>query len=96
VGVGAGHSLPSDWVSRVDEHVHLGHGAAVVRGRWSGADARPSGQIGKSRLPWIAGLVLLAIAFLLLIWGVFYAGSSGGDTTRPIPATGQEAVNGGG
>lgn len=96
VGAGSGHQLQADWIARVDEHVHLRHGAAVVRGRWSGADARPNQQMGKARLPWLIGLVFLAIAIVLLFWGFFYAGSAGGDTTRPIPATGQEAVNTGG
>jgi len=100
VGVGAGHPVSDDWIARVDEHVHLRHSAAVVRGRWSGSDAlpdaRPNQEMGKARLPWIIGLVLLAIAVLLLIWAFVYGASSGGDTTRPIPATGQETPSGNG
>lgn len=96
VGAGSGFPVAGDWVTRVDEHVHLRHSAADIRGRWSGVDARPNQQMGKARIPWLIGLVLLAIAVLLLIWALVYAGSPGGDTTRPIPATGEEASNGGG
>jgi hypothetical protein len=96
VGAGSGFPLSEDWVTRVDEHVHLRHSAADIRGRWHGVDAQPNQQMGKARLPWIIGLVLLAIAVLLLIWALVYAGSPGGDTTQPIPATGQEPVGNGG
>ena len=96
-GGGAGYPVDEDWVTRVDEHVHLRHSAADMRGRLGdrpgGVDARPNPQMGKARLPWLIGLVLLGIAVLLLIWALVYAASPGGDTTRPIPATGEEAAN---
>jgi hypothetical protein len=97
-GVGAGSGVPvdPDWVTRIDEHVHLRHSAADLRGRWRGGDAQPNQQMGKAKVPWWIGLVLLAIAVLLLIWGMMYAASPGGDTKQPIPATGEEAVNSGG
>ena len=96
VGAGSGFPVDADWITRVDEHVHLRHSAADLRGRWHGVDAQPNQQMGKARIPWLIGLVLLAIAVLLLIWALVYAGSDGSDTTRPIPATGQEASNTGG
>ncbi|HEX8191635.1 MAG TPA: DUF2171 domain-containing protein [Allosphingosinicella sp.] len=96
VGAGSGFPVDPDWVTRVDEHVHLRHSAADIRGRWHGVDAQPAQQMGKAKVPWVIGLVLLAIAVLLLIWGMMYAGSDGGDTTRPIPATGQDAADTGG
>ncbi|HEX9931381.1 MAG TPA: DUF2171 domain-containing protein [Allosphingosinicella sp.] len=94
-GAGAGgHPIDPDWVSRVDEHVHLRHNAAVVRGGWSGnGDVRPNQQMGKARLPWLIGLVLLAIAVMLLIWSFLYAADDG-PTTEPLPSTGQQ-TNGG-
>jgi hypothetical protein len=96
VGAGSGFPVDPDWVTRVNEHVHLRHSAPDIRGRWHGVDARPNQQMGKARLPWLIGAVLLAIAVLLLIWALVYAASPEGDTTRPIPATGEEATNGGG
>ena len=91
-GAGAGgHPVDEDWVARVDDHVHLRHSAGVVRGRWSGnAEARPNQQMGKARLPWLIGLVLLAIAVLLLIWAFVYAADGGSDTAQPLPSTGQQ------
>ncbi|MDP8995067.1 MAG: DUF2171 domain-containing protein [Pseudomonadota bacterium] len=84
------HPLPDHWVVRVDEHVHLRHSAAVVRGEWSGyAAPEPHPTEGGARLPWIIGLVLLAIAVLLLVWGFVYAADSRTDPGEPLPSTGQ-------
>ncbi len=52
-------------------------------------DARPKQQMGKARLPWLIGLVFLAILVLLLIWGLVYAADDG-TTKEPLPSTGQE------
>lgn len=90
----AGRDVDTDWVSRVDEHVHLRHGAAVIRGRWSGsAESRPRRTEGGAKIPWLIGLVLLAIAVLLLIWGFVYAADDG-TTAEPLPSTGEELEGG--
>lgn len=52
-------------------------------------DTQPNRQMGKARLPWLIGLVLLAIALLLLVWGFVYAADDG-PTTEPLPSTGQD------
>lgn len=97
VGAGGrgGHPVPADWIARVDEHVHLRHSAGVIRGRWSGnAEPRPHRTESGAKLPWLIGLVLLAIAVLLLIWGFVYSADDSRDTTEPLPSTGASPSGG--
>lgn len=90
-GASGPHPIPHEWVARVDDHVHLRHSAAVVRGRWSGnAEPRPQQSMGKAKAPWLIGLVLLAIAVLLLIWALAYSADDSRDSSEPLPSTGQE------
>ena len=84
---GAGHTVPLDWIARVDEHVHLNVTAQLARKRWSSGDhghaagASPLGArredaytgVGKSRIVWIIGAVMLAIVIILLARGCGYA-----------------------
>ena len=87
IGGGAAHSVSEEWVSRVDEHVHLRHSAAVLRGRWSGnaipAEAVPT-QKG-AKVPIILGLIVIAIALVLLFWGFFYSSNDAPRTVEQAP-----------
>jgi hypothetical protein len=62
--------LPLDWIGRIDDHVHLLHGAAVVRGRLGGAPpVRPNPTQGRLKGPFVIGALLLLIAIVLLFVG---------------------------
>ena len=81
--------VPADYVTRVDEHVHLRHSAAALRAEWRGSDARPEPSEGRARLPWAIGIVLLLIALFLLLWGFVYNVDGDRDPRQPMPSTGQ-------
>jgi hypothetical protein len=90
-GSSTGH-VPHDWVSRIDDHVHLSHSAAVVRGRLAGmTEPRPMPAQERARVPWIIGAVFVIVALFLLVWGCVYR-ADGGDTRQPLPSTGQEGA----
>ncbi len=73
--------VPRGWVARVDDHVHLNRDAALVRDTWTshGAGAATttaavaSDRDGRSWLPWLLGLVLLAAIIFLGVRGCSYA-----------------------
>ena len=70
-GAGASHVIDPDWVTRIDEHVHLRHSAADLRGRWGAgpAGAAPNPEPGKSKVPMIAIAAVILIGLVLLIMG---------------------------
>ena len=86
---GATRHVPLDYVTRVDEHVHLRHSADAIRGEWRGSAAHPHPTEGRARVPWLIGIVLLLIAVFLLIWGFVYAADDSTDTRQALPSTGQ-------
>lgn len=65
LGGGEHHHIPTDWVARVDDHVHLSVDAATVRERWglvAAAAGHPAAAAsgGMGWLPWLLGLLALA------------------------------------
>ena len=86
------HLVPSSWIARVDQHVHLDREAALVRDTWRPADHVVTGAhvhepahsgVGKSWIVWLIGLILLALIIVLGIRGCGYAAS---DTNTEQPA----------
>jgi outer membrane protein OmpA-like peptidoglycan-associated protein len=89
IGSGPHHFIPSEWVARVDDHVHLSLDAATARERWvaesddghgayaAAPAAAAAGERKANRIPWIIGLVLLAI---VLVIGVRSCGYAAADT----------------
>lgn len=68
---GPGRDVPLDWISRVDDHVHLHHSAPVVRARLSGIPEPPPHRTeGSLTGPWIIGGILLLIALVLLVLAI--------------------------
>lgn len=95
IGGGPHHFIPIDWVARVDDHVHLSLDAATARDRWvadsddgRGAYAAvPAAAATADRktnwIPWIIGLVLLAVVLLIGVKSCGYAAEDtdyGGNT----------------
>lgn len=65
--------VPLDWISRIDEHVHVRHTAAVVLGEIGGApEPLPHRTEGRLTGPWVIGGIFLLIAIGLLIWAFFW------------------------
>ncbi len=81
--------IPGDWITRVDEHVHLRHSSGAIRSEWRGDMARPDPTEGRARIPWAIGLVLLLIALFLLLWGFVYNADGDRNPEQPAPSTGQ-------
>lgn len=46
LGGGGHHFVPTSWVARVDDHVHLDREAALVRDSWQGEGSAASGAAG--------------------------------------------------
>jgi hypothetical protein len=88
-GGGGTRDVPPDWITRVDEHVHLRHSAAMLRAEWRGDVPRPAPSEGRARLPWLIGIVLLLIAVFLLFWGLVYNADGDRNPEQPMPSTGQ-------
>jgi hypothetical protein len=77
--------VPSGWIRRVDDHVHLDREAALVRDTWQsaaghGSDA-PAGREAAhdppargSKWVWILGALLLLLVLYLGLRGCDYAG----------------------
>ena len=88
-GGGLHHFIPSAWVARIDDHVHLDRSAATAREGWTpeGAGASSSGTSSarggggddaysrsKSNwVIWVALAALLAVTLYALINGFSYA-----------------------
>lgn len=72
-GTGAPGYVPLDWISRIDEHVHLRHDAAVVAGAIGGIpEPAPRPTEGRLTGPMVIGAIFLVIAIGLLIWALFF------------------------
>ena len=85
------HHVPSSWVARVDEHVHLDRTAATAWDSWkahgggaTGGQARGTEVRGEaatdrpargSKWVWIVGAIMLLIIIILGIRGFGYAGT---------------------
>lgn len=86
VGGGMAHAVSEDWVARVDEHVHLRHSAAVLRGRWSGnAGSEQVPTQSGARAPIILGMIVIGIALLLLLWTCAYSSDNAPRTVEQAP-----------
>lgn len=71
---GATGYVPLDWVSRIDEHVHLRHTSAVALGQIEGIpEPAPEPTEGRLKGPAVIGCIFLVIAVALLIWALFYS-----------------------
>lgn len=74
VSGGAAGYVPLDWISRIDEHVHLRHTGAVARGEIEGIpEPAPEPTEGRLKGPAVIGGIFLAIAVALLVWALFYS-----------------------
>ena len=79
---GAAHYVPTEWIARVDEHVHLDVAAAVARERWTTAGPAIGARAAEetaydppargSKSVWIAGAILLAIVLYVGLRGFGY------------------------
>lgn len=78
------HTLPLDWVARVDDHVHLNVIAELARDRWgNGGDGfAPASAgvrkdaytgMGKSWIVWLFGAILLVLVIVLGVRACGYA-----------------------
>jgi hypothetical protein len=88
-GGDASRDIPPDWISRVDEQVHLRRSAGAVHAEWRGDVPKPPPTEGRARLPWAIGIVLLLIALFLLLWGFVYNADGDRNPEQPMPSTGQ-------
>ena len=86
---GGDHTIPRDWVARVDEHVHLSRDASLVRERWGSGEghAMPAAAargstdahgdahrgVGKSWIVWLIGAILLLLIVVLGVRACGYA-----------------------
>ena len=71
------HTIPLDWVARVDDHVHLTVTAATARDRWRDDEPPPSSPYEVSYavdlederksnwIPWVIGLILLGVIIVV-------------------------------
>lgn len=74
--------IPSRWVARVDDHVHLDRDAALVRDTWGTTEkAGATGPIvheaahkgmGRSWIVWLIGAILLLVIIVIGIRGCAY------------------------
>jgi outer membrane protein OmpA-like peptidoglycan-associated protein len=77
------HVVPTTWVARVDDHVHLDRAAALVRDTWGTgepgaatavpAGARAEDRDGRSWMVWLLGAILLLAVIFLGIRGCDYS-----------------------
>ena len=88
------HSIPAEWVVRVDEHVHLDREAALVRDQWTTKAAAaavhsttqpeaPSHRRPPRWIPWAVGFAGLAIILILAIFAFAYG--FGVEEGTPLP-----------
>ena len=82
---GTAHYLPTAWIARVDEHVHLELAAGLARERWTTAGpaigARAADEsafdrpVRRSKWLWIVAAILLAILLYVGLRGFGYSAS---------------------
>ena len=86
---GGDHTISREWVSHVDDHVHLSREASLVRDRWGSGEghAHPAAAptppahshgaahsgMGKSWIVWLIGAILLLLIIVLGVRACGYA-----------------------
>lgn len=98
----AGHYfIPSDWIARVDEHVHLNVPAATARDRWEmdRLDVPPGEAVGTRRARssrngpmWIVGIIFLLVILFFAVRSCVYAVDTSTSTEQALPSADSDAT----
>ncbi|HEY6916458.1 MAG TPA: DUF2171 domain-containing protein [Allosphingosinicella sp.] len=98
------YHIPSNWVDRVDEHVHLSVTAAVARERWESAgEAAPAagtrpGTTGdradgrRNIFAWILGAIFVLAILVFAVRSCGYAVDERTNTEQALPSTDSDAT----
>lgn len=101
----AGHYFaPSEWIARIDEHVHLNVSAATARERWEQdrLDVPAGEAVGTRRARssrngpmWILGIIFLIVLLFFTVRSCVYAvDSSEVGTEQALPSADSDATGG--
>ena len=100
----AGHYfIPTDWIVRVDDHVHLSVPAATARGRWQmdSLDVPAGEAVGTRRARssrngpiWIVGIIFLVVILFFTVRSCVYAVDTSTTTEQALPSADSDATGG--